>query len=509
LLESFRRGQRWLTFIFVSVIGLVFVFFLGVGGSFGPTAPRGNAIVQIDDLTLTERDFARVRRDTEERLRAQFGDQFEQLGDDRASQIVASEALGSLVNSVVLATAAEELGLLVTKEELRRAVQSSPGFRDESGRFSPEAFDNFATYEFGSQRAFIETFTRDRLGQKLIELLVGQTRISDAEIDLRARYELEEVRLAYVALATDRLPPDEILEAADVEAWAGENAQSLEALYEERAPQLAQPDRVRARHILILTGPEAGQEEETALSRAEAARARILGGEAFEDVAAELSEDAATSSSGGDLGLFARGENDPALDEAAFGLPVGELSEPIRSSYGFHLFEVQEKLEASTPSFEELRLELAREEAEHARGLEWATEKSEALADAIESGSSLEDAAREHGLTLERPPTLKRRPDGYVPGLGAAADVLTTAFTLDAGQSSPMIFDLARKRVLIQVLEHTGPSEEELAETRGDRRAQLEIERQNQVVQAWLDHYRRELEASGRLRINAALALGA
>ena len=49
MLESMRRGQRWLTLIFVSVIGLVFVFFLGSGGGFGPATPTGNAIVQLDE----------------------------------------------------------------------------------------------------------------------------------------------------------------------------------------------------------------------------------------------------------------------------------------------------------------------------------------------------------------------------------------------------------------------------------------------------------------------------
>jgi peptidyl-prolyl cis-trans isomerase D len=506
LLESIRKGQRWLTFIFVAVIGLVFVFFLGVGGSFGPAAPTGNAIVQLDDLRLTERDFARAREETENRLRDQLGDAFEQMGADR---FVDSQALGALVNSALLASAAKEVGLHVTKEELRRLVQASPLFRDETGRFSPEAFDRFAAYNYGSQRAFIQAFTRDLLGQKLVQLLVGQTRVSDAEVDLRLAYELEEVRIAYVALPTDRLPEDRALDDAEVEAWAEENEEQLRALYEERVDGLAEPERVRARHVLILAPGDASPDElEQARARAETARARIAGGEAFEDVAAELSEDAGTAEQGGDLGLFARGENDPALEEAAFALEVGQLSEVIRSAYGFHVLRVEERQEAKTPDFDELRLELAREVLERERALEWADEKSRALAEAIEAGRSLEEAAREQGLTLERPPALKRRADGFVAGLGAAPDLLTTAFTLETGESSPTIFDLPDRRVLIQALEHTRPSEAQLAEARPQRRTQLELEKQNRVIQAWLDDYRSELEAEGRLRVNAELALG-
>ncbi len=64
-----RRGQRWLTLIFVSVIGAVFVFFLGSGGGFGPATPTGNAVVQLDDIRLTQIDLGRERAAIEDRLR--------------------------------------------------------------------------------------------------------------------------------------------------------------------------------------------------------------------------------------------------------------------------------------------------------------------------------------------------------------------------------------------------------------------------------------------------------
>lgn len=507
MLDRIRKGQRWLTLLFVSVIGLVFVFFFGVGGSFGPSnLPSGNAVVQLDDVKLTQADFARVRAATEDRLRAQLGDAYEQLGADR---FLDSQALSSLLNSVVLAAAAEEMGLLVTREELRRVVQASPAFRDETGRFSPAAFDRFASYNYGSQRAFIQSFTRELLGQKLVELLVENVRVSDAEVDLRSRYDLETVRIAFVALPTDRLPAELELDEEEVEAWAAEHEETLKALYEERKETYALPERVRARHILVLAPADASEEEEKkARLQAEAARDRILAGEPFEQVAEEVSEDAGTANEGGLLGVFARGENDPALDEAAFSLAEGELSPLIRSDHGFHLLRVEEKLEPETPAFAELRSELAREQAARDRAQEWATEKSQRLADAIAEGASLEEAARTEGLSLERTAALKRRADGFVPGLDAAPEILATAFTLEEGASSPRIFERPGQKVLIQVLEHHVPTEEELIAQRPDRRQELETEKQNRAVESWLNDHRRRLEQAGRLRVNAELVLG-
>ena len=507
MLDSFRKGQRWLTLIFVSVIGLVFVFFLGVGGGFGPATPSGTTVVQLDDIQLTTRDLARVKANTEARLRQQLGDAYDQLA---AGRFLDSQALGTLVNSAVLATAAKDLGLHVTRDELRRVVQASPSFIGEDGRFSPEAFDRFAAYEYGSQRAFIQNFTRELLGQKLVELLVGQTTLSDAEIDLRTLYELEEVRIAYVALDTRILPGDEALDDAEILAYADAHEDELRALFEARADDLTEPERVRARHILILVPPDASPEEEAeARARAEAARLRIIGGEDFGTVAQEVSEDVGSAQNGGDLGLFAEGDNDPALDAAAFSLEPGGLSDVVRSAYGFHVVQVEERVAAAPASFESNRLVLAAAQAASAKALERADRISQALSDAIRSGTSLEEAARAEGLSLERSPGLKRRPDGNIPGLGAAPDLLTMAFTLDEGESSPEIFEVADRRVLFEVLEHIRPSPETIASERNTRRERALAEKQNRVLQIWIDDYRRQLESEGRLRVNAEIALGA
>lgn len=501
-----RRGQRWLTLIFVAVIGSVFVFFLGTGGGFGPSTPTGNAIVQLDEVRLTHNDLVRERRSLEERMRAELGDAFDQLG---AEKFLDSQALSQLVSQVVLARAAQDLGLQVTKDELRRVVQGSPIFIDEEGRFDPARFDGFAQGEFGSQRAFMESFSRSLLGQKLVQLLAGQTQISDAELDLHARYELEELQLAYAAFDKLALPAGETVADAEVEAYAAAHDAELRALFGEREAELSQPERVHARHILVTVASDADAADlASAREKAQKARDRILAGEDFAAVAREMSDDTANAGQGGDLGTFPRGLFDRAIDDAAFALEAGGLSEVVRSVHGFHVLRVDEKLAAAPAKFEDHRAALARDGATRERATKLAEEGSAALAAAISGGKSLEDAAREAGRTLERPTGIKRRQDGFVPGLGAAPTLLTEAFTLAAGQSSPQVFDLPEKKVLIQVLEKKTLSEAELAAERTTRREQARMQKQNETVQAWLDDYRTRLEREGRLLISAERALG-
>jgi len=496
--------------IIVSVIGIVFVFFLGSGGGFGPTTPTGNAVVQLDEIRLTHDDLNRQKAAVEDRLRSELGDAYDQLGADK---YVDSQALSQLVNSVVMAVAAEDLGLEVTKEEIRRFVQALPGLIDEEGRFDPERFDAFAQQTYGSQRAFMDVLSRDLLGQKLVQILATQTTISDAELDVHSRYELEDVQIAFVAFDETRLGPDdaspEAEAVADAEAYATAHDAELRELFATREAELSKPERVHARHILVAVPSEAGEEElAAAREKAQKARDRVIGGEDFAAVAQEVSSDTNTASQGGDLGVFARGVNDPALDDAAFALEAGGVSEVVRSVHGFHVIRVDEKLPAEKATFEAHRLELAREGATRARATMLAEERSAALAAAVASGQSLEDAARAAGLNVERTPSLKRRPDGYIPGLGAAEQVLTAAFDMEPGQSSAEIFDLEDKKVMIQLLARTRLSDEQLANERATRREPAKAQKQNETIQAWLDDYRTRLERAGRLLINAESALG-
>ena len=507
MLESFRKGQRWLTLIFVSVIGLVFVFFFGSGGGgVGPATPTGSAIVQLDDVQLTSRDFGRERQNTESRLRQQLGDAYDQLGADR---YVDSQALNQIINTLVLSSAAEEMGLHVTTEEVRRVVQASPGFIDAEGKFSPIAFNNFAQREYGTQREFIRSFTRALLGQKLVSLLTSQATASDAEIDLITHYTLDEVQIGYIALEETSLPDNEALSDEVIDEYAARSEDALRATFNERFDELSTPERVEARHILALAAANASKEEEAAArSLAEAARARLIADEDFAEVAAEMSQDTGTASQGGKLGLFARGDNDPAIEEAAFALEAGELSEVVRSPYGFHVIRVDAKQPAFDPTFESVKRQLAAEGATAERARALAVERSESLATAIREGASLEEAVRLADLTLERTGALKRRPDGFIPGLGAATDVMATAFGLDPGTSSPDIFNIDGRLVLIQVLERNVASEETVVSERADRRKEVLDAKQNQILDAWLSDYRSRLEKAGRLMVNAELALG-
>ena len=501
MLDTLRRGQRWLTGLFVLAVGAVFVLFIGIGQPL--RGPGASTIVKVGRYEYDRNDFERLRERREAQIQESVGEGY----DARAMRGTLDQlTVQSLVDRGLLSLEAEAVGLTVAKQEIERIVRSAGFFRGEGGRFDRAAFERYVEYEFGSQQNFIEEQRQGLLATKLVRLLATQARVSDAEARGVVRRRLETVQLAIVSL--DATNPPEGLEISEEQAQGLLTAREADAkaLYEQRLETYDVPEQVHARHILLRVEPGASAEAaEERRKAAEAIHARLVGGEDFASLASALSEDPGSKESGGDLGFFKRGQMVKPFEDAAFALGPGELSPVFRSDFGFHVLRVEERKSAQLRTFDQVKAELAREILGREAALEVARGIANRLAEAIRAGKSLETAAREAKLTLDRTGQLQRRPDGYVPGLGAAQDLLAVAFTLPAGASSPQIFEVGGKLALIQVLEHSEPAAEEIAAAASAERTQLLEQKRRELSETWLAQRRNQLAAEGQLSVNLAL----
>lgn len=503
MLDAIRKGQRWLTAIFITAIGIVFVFFIGLGGPMTRRGPSGNSAVELDDLRLGKRDFLRLRARQEELYREQLGDQF----DPRASrQMLDAAALGSLVRRAILTHEARELGLRVSRSEIQRLLRDSPSFRNESGKFDNEVFSRYVEWEYGSQRNYLEYMQEILLSEKLMTLLYTQGRVSEGELRASTLYDLQQVRFLYVALDTDALPADEDLSDQQIQDYLSSHAAEVQALYEKRREEYQLPAQARVRHILFAVEHDADEDQvKTTRERAEEALAQLRAGADFEALARELSDDPASRDQGGDLGIVSPAEIAEELSEVAFSLEPGTTSEVVRSEAGFHILRVDSRQPPRTKTLEEVEGELAREGAAARLARDRAEALSLKLAEAIRSGETLEAAAADEGLAVERTPLLRRRADGFVPGLGSAPEVLAAAFAMDEGQSSQRTYPAGHRLAMIQLVERQEPEPEMLESAMQARRARFQATKAEEVVQSWIERRRQELEQSGRLFIDTSL----
>lgn len=174
----------------------------------------------------------------------------------------------------------------------------------------------------------------------------------------------------------------------------------LRARYEEGAPG----ERVRARHILLTWPQEATPaQKDSVRDRMETLLGRVRAGEDFGGIAREFSQDG-SASQGGDLGWFQRGDMIRTLDEAAFALDPGEVSEVVETAFGFHIIKVEER---EIPAFEEVapsfRGLIQTERLQHAESLYIAGIEAEAQMEPVEGSSDLvRELARDPNQSLSR-----------------------------------------------------------------------------------------------------------
>ena len=155
----------------------------------------------------------------------------------------------------------------------------------------------------------------------------------------------------------------------------------------------------RVRHILI--GSAAGSDEEQA-AKAQTLLEQLQGGADFAELARANSDDPGSAQNGGDLGWINRGVMVEPFEEAAFSLPQGELSAPVKTGFGYHIIQVTETRGGSEAGFEELRDQVtAAYRKQQAEDLYY--NYYERLVDAAyENPDSLQPAAELLGLAVER-----------------------------------------------------------------------------------------------------------
>ncbi|HTY16788.1 MAG TPA: peptidylprolyl isomerase [Myxococcota bacterium] len=504
MLDTIRRAPRWVARGLLLLLAAVFVFYLGLSGplrragAVGRMGGGGGYLVALDDRHYGFDDLRRVRENQERQLKASLGDGFNPAA---AGPYLDQMAADQIIQRAVLASEAERLGLRVSDDEVRELVRSV--FRGPDGTFDAQAVRAYASREFGGEAHFVDEVKDDILAQKLLELVDATADVSNAEVRDAIRYRHEQVRLAIVALDSAKLPDGVEVSNEEIEKVLGQSDR-VRKFYDEHSDRYHVPERVRARHILLRLEKDAPDDKVADVKkRAEAALARVRGGEDFAAVAREVSEDPGSKLRGGDLGFFPRGQMAKPFEDVAFTLEPGKTSDLVRTDFGYHVIRVEAHEPAKDQSFDEEARPIAEELARSDRAAAIAQERADQLAAAVRGGQSLVDAARAAGVAIERPDWVARRPDGQLANLGPAPDVMALAFALTPEKpSSDRVFEVGSKRVLIELLERREPDAEEMTKDLGQARDALLEARRAEARSRWLQAARDRLVAEGRLAID-------
>lgn len=419
----------------------------------GVVAKVGDAEVTADEVRTTARQM--LQQQMPQGSAANMSMLLPFFSQRAAEQLITREAL---INE------ANRMGLRVTPEEVKDELQH--------GRYAATFFPggNFigqTEYEDMLTRAnltpakFEDEVGKDVLLTKLQALISGTANVTDAEIHDQFVKQNSKVKFDYAVLKEDDVkkglhPTDAelkafyeshkasyansvpekrkvkyaVIDTAKVESGIQISQADLQSYYDQHRDQYRVPEQVKVSHILIKTplpGPDGKVDDKgvaEAQHRAEDLLKQLKGGAKFETLAEKYSEDPGSAKQGGSLGWVGRGQTVPEFEKTAFSLPKGQMSDLVKSSYGFHIIRVDDKQDAHMKSLDEVKSEIE-PTLKHQKAQQIAQQKAETLlADARKNG--LDAAAAKQNVPVVTSDFFAR--NAMLPGLGPAPQFMEAVF---------------------------------------------------------------------------------
>ncbi|MBW1998131.1 MAG: peptidylprolyl isomerase [Deltaproteobacteria bacterium] len=223
--------------------------------------------------------------------------------------------------------------------------------------------------------------------------------------------------------------------------------EQIRAYYEDNIERFREEKKIKARHILLKVPPDATKEEEEKVKeRALEVLKKAKGGEDFAGLAKKYSE-GPTKDKGGDLGYFARGQMVKAFDEEAFKLKKGEISDLVRTPFGYHIIKVEDIKEAKTKALEDVK-EKIREELINIASMDIAHEKALSLVDQMPYDVDLKEYAKENEMEVKESGFFSR--NEQIPGIGGDEKLKQTLFAFEKGDVTEVV-ESGGKFYIIQV----------------------------------------------------------
>ncbi|MCX4188557.1 SurA N-terminal domain-containing protein [Methylophaga sp. OBS4] len=446
------RAQGWIAWFIVGLISIPFALW-GVNSYL--TGPSDVVVAEVNGAPIKQAELQQSLQQYRNQMRNMLGEQFDP--DMFEGPMVRRNVLDGLIEQKLIQDVNKALGQQISDAEVSQVIRTTPAFQRD-GQFDPEYYAMVlarAGYNPASYEAQLRT---DLLAQQLMQNIQTTAIATEQEVDTLLRLEKQKRKIAYgVVPVQDYLEQvtvsdDEVKQFFDnnqanytapeqiklnyIQLSVDEIAQSLDVddtelkqFYADNKDKFVGPEQRRASHILI-EGNDAD-----ALASIESIRQRLQQGEDFAALAKESSQDPGSAAQGGDLGFFQRDVMEPAFEEAVFALEqVGEISEPVKTEFGYHLIKLTGIQHAEGKSFAEARDEVEalyrRQQAETVF-----YDKAEELANlSYENPDNLDVAAEALELDVKTTDSFTR--SGTESGIASEQKVINAAFSEDVLQNN-------------------------------------------------------------------------
>jgi peptidyl-prolyl cis-trans isomerase D len=461
MLDRMRRHKGWLKWSLALVVLTFVVFYIPDFLTTSTGAAPSEVLADVEGEPITVGQFTRRYNAQVAAYRNAYGGQMndallKQLGIDR-------QILQQLVDEEAMVAESRKQGISVSDIEIRERILALPGFQ-ENGRFIGEQrYRSLLQMQNPPMTTaeFERSLRRALQIEKLRNALTGWMSVNDADVASEYRRRNEKVKLDVVLVTPDAFKSQVSVTDAEVNAYfekskdkyrIGERRKikyaivnvdqvrktitvpdaDLQAFYTQNIQQYQTPAQVRASHILLkLEGKDEKQVQ--ALAEDVAKKAKAPGAD-FAALAKQYSEDDSNASNGGDLDYFGRGRMVAEFEQAAFAMKPGEISNPVKTAFGFHIIKVVENKPDTTRPLAEVRTEIEEQ-------LKWQKAQAEAekiaksLEAVLKTPADLDRVAKERSYVVTETPFIQSTEP--IQGVGPQPELSSRLFGMKEGEVTP------------------------------------------------------------------------
>lgn len=363
--------------------------------------------------------------------------------DEQTAYQIREEVWNNLVNEILLNQETKKRGIKITDTELYeylrryppRELQEHPAFQTPEGEFDYQKYLQALT-DPRVPWAQVEDLIRPNLRlAKLQQSIISLVRVTDEEVKQFYRDENEKVKVRYLLVPSYQFQKEDI-PVSDEE---------IKAYYQEHKDEFKAEASANLSYVVFEKKPSPADEEETKQRLLEI-KDEILQEEDFAELALDYSEDNASAKNGGDLGWFGKGMMVPAFEETAFSLEPKEISEPIKTKFGWHLIKVEDKRgkgEKQEVKASHILLKISPSE----ETIALLKEEADEFVDQV-SKSDFSQMATELNFSVSETGWFTQR--GFIPGIGTNSQIDEFAFENKRGKISD-VFETGRGFYVFQI----------------------------------------------------------
>lgn len=451
-LRDSLKQSKIAKYVFGAIIVVPFALF-GIGSYFGGTGFDYAAEVNGEEVPV--RDFERALRQQQQQMRQMFGGKVS--GEMLNSPYVLNQAMENVVLQKVLTTYANEQGYATGNEELGQFIVTM-GQLQKDGAFDQERYDVFLRSIGMTTEGFEEALRADLTSSQLYDSVSSSAFTLTSEVDSKRALQEQKRTINVATLTVDSLKTDLQASEDEIQTYFNEHQaqfrypekvqldyleltsadlvkdvdvtdEAVAEYFEQIKDEYILPEERTAAHILIELEEGASEEDDkAALEKIQALKQRIDAGEVFTDVAKSDSQDIGSAEQGGDLGSVTRGVMVEAFDNALFAMSEGEVSEPVKTEYGYHIIQLNKIKPEKGRFLDDVKDEVT-ERFKSAQAAEKFTDLSEQLGNLVyENNGALDPAADALGLDIQSTEWIDK---GSQASLGQYPAVMQAAFSDD------------------------------------------------------------------------------